>query len=1080
MKKTFVISLTLVALVGSTAAFAKTQLPRVLQGADIVEKPAAVQANPELATSTSADTFVWGPYDFETGWAGWTPVDLTVNSTTLGSRTLLSSIPGSRLNAIVGGSFSGKVAWVGSLGNNACGTKACFPGYDNNTNQVMFKSYGTVNVGDFLTYKYRADSEPGYDFTYVIVSTAGAPTLQGDGSYKLPTFNLGDTLTSYTSYVDGIESLDLSAYAGNAVTVYFLSQADGGYSDGDCNYNSLDGMFEIDDLAVGAETPADFESTTGGWTFARVAGVGSFAKIESSVSLPNSDPCPTFCGIVGNCVTIYDVSDPNFHGVNQNELIMSPVISLSQNPSYPVGSYVMQFDVYANLPLSNGNFYFWHVRYSPVEIADCSCQDPNDWSSWLDENTIYYGGGTPVCSTALQFNVSAKVPGHAQRLQMAVGVINYPVYVSVPGGNQSPYFDNVSLRAAKVSAPAVVMGPWDFLQTAYPDGATFAIAKSTAAYADAGLNNYTPGRSRTRLGDSTVCSVALSCNSDQKTEVDYIFRVTPGPCLNTSHPWWVAYQAQPKIASGPLAGFAVARADTARTSTGANSASAGYGTFMSRFNEQIPAAGTTYAAYGNWSGYTGGAQAVSIFPDDLFTPGTKVEWLVHTTYIPVKVNGDYYQPSLKYGNGDGDRVGNQVGNQKWLSAGGTYDPTATFCELYQVLPLTTQDGNTGGCASAQPAHCFLYVDKFDQRGAQYSIENAFRNLGIAWDRFDVRASTSSMGNDLGSRYTPANYPLGHVNGPLPSLVNEVYKAILWNTGNLNSTNFSRGSTASGADAGNAVGLLSDWLTTTSDGKYLWVNGDGNARFLNATGNRLTFLNTVLGTTYAGPQYRDKNNAWGINLTGLGPDCTTGVAYALRGNWCPQRRSYNYVTKYTGSGLYGTNVENMKYPDATGTWYASVQQIANTGGFNFRTQLDAWSMENLRQSGIVYGGVNDNQNVTNWAAKALGTCFTGCFANLDLVGISQTPQTAENSLAAPRGPVTGGVASINFSLASAGKVSVRVYDASGRLVSTVLDNEARSAGANSVSWNASGLKGGVYFYQITANGFKSAKKIILVN
>ncbi len=1082
MKKTFVISLTLAALVGSTAAFAKTQLPRVLQGADIVEKPAAVQANPGLVTSTSSDTFVWGPYDFETGWSGWSAVDLTVNATTLGSAVSLGSIPGSVGNAFTGGGgFSGKVAWTGSLGQNACGTKACFPGYDNNTNQVMFKSYGSVTAGDFLTFKYRADSEPGYDFTYVIVSTAGAPVLQGDGSWKLPTFNAGDTLTSYTSFLEGTESLDLSAYAGNAVTVYFLSQADGGYSDGDCNYNSSDGMFEIDDLAVGAETVADFESSNGGWTFGRVSGVGSFAKLESAAGLPNSDPCPTFCGIVGNCVTIYDAGDPNFHAVNQNELIQSPVINLTQNGSYPVGSYVMQFDVYANLPLQNGNFYFWHVRYSPVEIADCSCQDPNDWSGWLDENTIYYGGGVPVCSTALQFNVSAKVPGHANKLQMAVGVINYPIYVSVPGGNQSPYFDNVSLRAAKVSAPAVVMGPWDFLQTAYPDAATFATAKSTAAYADAGLNNYTPGRSRTRLGDSTVCSVALSCNSDQKTEVDYIFRVTPGPCLNTTHPWWVAYLAQPKIASGELAGFAVARADTARTSTGANSASAGFGTFMSRFNESTPAAGTTYAAYGNWSGYTGGAQGINIFPDDLFTPGTKVEWLVHTTYIPVKTNGDYYQPNLKYGNGDGDRVNNQVGNQKW---GTPYSATGTFCELYQVLPLTTQDvtpGTTtpGNCASAQPAHCFLYVDKTDQRGPQYSIENAFRNLQIAWDRYDVRASTSSMGNDLGSRYTPANYPNGHAPGPLPSLVNEVYSAILWQTGSLNSTNFSRGSTASGADAGNAIGLLQDWLVTTTTGKYLWVNGDGNARFLNATGNRLTFLNTVLGASYAGPQYRDKNTAWGINLTGLGPDCTTGQNYALRGNWCPQRRSYNYINKYTGSGLYGTNAENFKYPDATGTWYASVQQVANTGGFNFRTQLDAWSMDQLRQSGVVYGGVNDNVNVTNWAAKALGTCFTGCFANLDLVGISQNPQVAENSLAAPRGPVTGGQATINFSLASAGKVAVRVYDASGRLVSTVLD-EARPAGANSVTWNAAGLKGGVYFYQITAGGFKSAKKIILVN
>jgi hypothetical protein len=1086
MKKTFVISLTLVALVGSTAAFAKNQLPRVLQGADIVERPAAVQANPSLVTSTSSDTFVWGPYDFENGWGtgsnAWTAVDLTVNASVLGSATNLT-FAGSRGN---GSLFTGKVGWTGTLGNNACGTKACFPGYDNNTNQVMWKSY-TLSAGSHLQYAYRADSEPGYDFTYVIVSTAGAPTLQGDGSYKLPTFNAGDTLTSYTSYVEGNEDLDLSSYGTNAVTIYFLSVSDGGYSDGDCNYNSLDGMFEIDNLGVGGESPiATFESGTNGWTFSKVSGIGKFAKIEASSGLPNSDPCPTFCGITGNCVTIYDGSDPNFHPANQNELIMSPVLNLTQNPSYPVGSYVMQFDTYFNLALNNGNFYFWHVRYSPVEIADCSCQDPTDWSSWLDENTIYYGGGIPTCGTALQFNVSAKVPGHATRLQMAVGVINYQVYVSVPGGNQSPYFDNISLRAAKVSAPAVVMGPWDFLQSAYPDAATFAIAKGTPAYCDTGLNNWTPGRIHTRLGDSTTCSVALSCNSDQKTEVDYLFKVTPGPCMNLSHPWYVAYLAQPKIASGKLAGFAVARADTARTSTGANSASAGFGTFMSRFNEVIPAAGTTYAGLGNWSGYTGGAQGINIFPDDLFTPGTHVEWVVHTTYIPVKTNGDYYQPDQKYGNGDGDILNNQIGNQHWKTYNpptnsGSYDPTAAYVEQYEVLPLTTTDGTTN-CAGAAPAHCFLYVDKWDQRGPQYQLEFAFRNLNIAWDRFDVRASTSAMGNDLGSRYTPANYPLGHANGPLPSLLNEVYKAILWQTGSGNSTNFSRGSTASGADAGNAIGILSDWLTTTGDGKYLWVNGDGNSRFLNATGNRITFLNTVLGTTYIGPQYRDKSTAWGVNLTGLGPDCTTGLGYALRGNWCPQRRSYVLVDKYTGTGSYGAIAQNFKYPDApTSTiWYASVQQTATTGGFNFRTQNDNWSADQLRQSGVVYAGVNDNSNITNWAARALSSCFTGCFTNLNLVGVADNHNVAVNSLAAARGPITGGQANISFSLATDGKVSVRVYDAAGRLVSTVVDNDFRSAGSHTEQWNASGLKGGVYFYQITANGFKSAKKIILVN
>jgi hypothetical protein len=1085
MRKAFVISLTLLLMVGATTSFARApqELPRVLQGADITDRPAPV--DPNLATSAGTDTFVFGPYDFETGWQGWSDVDYTLNPTVYPHIQNLASVPGSRGNGTL---FTGNVEWTGTLGANACGSKAAFPGYDNGTNQLVFKSF-TISAGQHLKYAYRADSEAGYDYTYVIISRVGNPVLQGNGSYKYPgTLADRDTLVAYTGYTEGNEDIDLSAatdisgnvhnYVGTSISIIFQSTADGGYSDGDLNYNSLDGMWEMDNVMVGADNTT-WDAGQNGWTFGRTAGIGNFAALEPLSTLQNLDPCPQYCGLSGNVVTIYDPSDPTFHPVNQNEAIVSPTLDLTVNSSYPVGSYVMQFDVYANLLLNNGNFYFWHVRYSPVEISTCACLDPNDWSAWLDENTIYYGGGTPSCGTAFQFNVSAKVPGHATKLQMAVGVINYPYYVVVAGGNQSPYFDNISLRAAKVSAPAIVQGPWDLLQDAYPNAATFATAKSTPAKIDDGLNNYSPGRSRTRMGDSLIASVALSCNSDQKVEVDLLFKITPGPCLNQSHPWWVAYLAQPKLPSGdPYAGFAVARCDTAISATNPNAASSGFGTFMGAFHESPPAAGTKYAAYGNWTGYTGGVEGKNVFPDDLFTPGTHIEWVMHTTYIPVKPNGDYYSPDPKYGNGDGDRLGNLIGNQKYVSAGGTYNPQATFVEETSVLPYTTQDGNLSGCASAQAANCFLYVDKSDLRGPQFRIEIGFHNLGVSRDRYDVRASTSAMGNDLGSRFDPLNYANGdHAPGPLPSLLNEVYKVILWNTGSLNSTNFSYGSTATGADAGNAVDLLNNWLKTTTDGKYLWVNGDGNSRFLNRTGNRLTFLNTTLGTVYIGAQYRDKNTAWGINLTGLGPDCTTGLVYGLRGNWCPQRRAYSYIDKYTGSGLVGTPSQNFKYPDAGGTWYASVQNVATTGGFNFRTQNDSWSLDQLRNANVVMGAETD-ENISDWEAQSLSVCFTGCFANLQTVGVGEPKGGIENRLGDIRTPRAPGMTDIAYSLKSDGHVAVRIYDVAGRLVSTVVDR-VEKAGAHTATWDASHMKGGVYFYQIEANGFKSAKKIVFV-
>src|SRR5258708_28613454 len=121
--------------------------------------------------------------------------------------------------------------------------------------------------------------------------------------------------------------------------------------------------------------------------------------------------------------------------------------------------------------------------------------------------------------------------------------------------------------------------------------------------------------------------------------------------------------------------------------------------------------------------------------------------------------------------------------------------------------------------------------------------------------------------------------------------------MLGNTGSLNNSNFSYGGVTPGPEGGNDVSLLDGWLRTTTDGKYLWLSGDGNARYLNQTGTRLTFLNTDLGAVYVAAQYRDKNSSWGINLTGLGPDCTTGLSYGLRANWCPQRRSFDIIDRY---------------------------------------------------------------------------------------------------------------------------------------------------------------------------------------
>jgi hypothetical protein len=64
-----------------------------------------------------------------------------------------------------------------------------------------------------------------------------------------------------------------------------------------------------------------------------------------------------------------------------------------------------------------------------------------------------------------------------------------------------------------------------------------------------------------------------------------------------------------------------------------------------------------------------------------------------------------------------------------------------------------------------------------------------------------------------------------------------------------------------------------------------------------------------------------------------------------------------------------------------------------------------------------------------------------------------------------------------------QVRLEVFDISGRLVTTLVD-QFKSAGTYSVFWNGSSSSGaqvssGVYFYRMTAGGFSSTRKMVLL-
>ena len=106
--------------------------------------------------------------------------------------------------------------------------------------------------------------------------------------------------------------------------------------------------------------------------------------------------------------------------------------------------------------------------------------------------------------------------------------------------------------------------------------------------------------------------------------------------------------------------------------------------------------------------------------------------------------------------------------------------------------------------------------------------------------------------------------------------------------------------------------------------------------------------------------------------------------------------------------------------------------------------------------------------------------------LGILGIEIKKDVKENSVAEdnlgfstssypnPFNPTT----TISYTIPKDGRVEIKVYDALGREVATLV-NEVKPAGKYNVVFNAANLASGVYFYRLTVNDLAVTKKIILM-
>jgi len=98
-------------------------------------------------------------------------------------------------------------------------------------------------------------------------------------------------------------------------------------------------------------------------------------------------------------------------------------------------------------------------------------------------------------------------------------------------------------------------------------------------------------------------------------------------------------------------------------------------------------------------------------------------------------------------------------------------------------------------------------------------------------------------------------------------------------------------------------------------------------------------------------------------------------------------------------------------------------------------------------------------------------FDQAVVSVPLAGVSLKFAAAPNPFRAR--------ANLSYSLVNAGRVRVSVFDARGRRVADLLDAE-RPAGAGVVSWEAQGVRAGVYFARLEAGGATLTRTLILLD
>ncbi len=137
----------------------------------------------------------------------------------------------------------------------------------------------------------------------------------------------------------------------------------------------------------------------------------------------------------------------------------------------------------------------------------------------------------------------------------------------------------------------------------------------------------------------------------------------------------------------------------------------------------------------------------------------------------------------------------------------------------------------------------------------------------------------------------------------------------------------------------------------------------------------------------------------------------------------------------------------------------------------KTQLSAYWNANTAHYDKS-GGIHNPKYVTSALRGAMASL--GIKTAVENEEAVPTSYTLYQNYPNPFNPTTN----IKFALPTSGHVKLTIYDAVGREVTTLVNNEL-SAGTHKIEWKANGMASGIYLYRIEAGNFVKVNKMLLV-